>query len=214
MESLPNYLVQQMTTRSASQTRGRFEAQEVVTANVVYENRQESYRDIKVNGKPANKDMLESSGSTGEFGTILVGLFHPGTRTDFQFAKNSTASGRAAAVYDFAVARENSAWHITVPGQEIVPAYKGAVWIDKETARVLRIEMEAVNIPKAFPMDHVETAIDYAPVRLETQTYLLPVHAENLMCERDSSLCFKNLIDFRNYRKFSADSKIVFDPPK
>lgn len=212
IESLPNYLVQQMTTRSVSRVRDRWEAQEVVTANVVYENKQESYRDIKVNGKPANKDMLESSGSTGEFGTILLGLFHPGTRTDFQFAKNSTAAGRAAAVYDFAVARENSAWHITVPGQEIVPAYRGAVWIDKETARVLRIEMEAVNIPKAFPMDHVETAIDYAPVRLEAQTYLLPVHAENLMCERDSSVCSKNVIDFRNYRKFAADSKIIFDP--
>ncbi len=215
IESLPNYLCQQVTTRSVARVRDRWEAVDVVTANVVYENKQESYRDIKVNGKPVGKNMMEIGGgatSTGEFGTILIGLFHPGTRTDFQFSKNTTASGRAAADYDFSVARENSTWHISVPGQEIVPAYRGAVWIDKETARVLRIEMEAAGIPKAFPMDHVETAVDYAPVRLETQTYLLPVHAENLMCERDSSICSKNVIDFRNYRKFGADSKITFDP--
>lgn len=214
IESLPNYLCQQVTTRSVARSRDRFEAQDVVTANVVYENHQESYRDIKVNGKPVSKSMMEIGGasSTGEFGTILIGLFHPATAADFRFAKNSTASGRAASVYDFEVERAHSAWHVTVPGQEIVPAYRGAVWIDKETARVLRIEMEAVAIPKGFPMDHVETAVDYAPVRLETQTYLLPVHAENLMCERDSSICSKNVLDFRNYRKFSADSKIVFDP--
>jgi len=214
IESLPNYLCQQVTTRSVSRSRDRFEAQDVVTANVVYENKQESYRDIKVNGKPVGKSMMEIGGSTstGEFGTILIGLFHPATAADFQFSKNSTASGRAAAVYDFEVERQHSAWHVNVPGQEIIPAYRGAVWIDKETARVLRIEMEAVAIPKGFPMDHIETAVDYAPVRLEAQTYLLPVHAENLMCERDSSACSKNVIDFRNYRKFSADSKIVFDP--
>jgi hypothetical protein len=142
---------------------------------------------------------------------VLAGLFQPGVAA-FRFAKNSTASRRAAAVFDFEVARENSDWHISVPGQEIVPAFRGSVWIDRETARVLRIEMEAVDIPKAFPMDHVEAAVDYAPVRLETQTFLLPVRAENLACERDASACSKNVIDFRNYRKFSADSKVTFDP--
>ena len=41
--------------------------------------------------------------------------------------------------------------------QSIRPAYRGAVWIDKETGRTLRIEMEAVDLPAAFPVDKAET---------------------------------------------------------
>jgi hypothetical protein len=34
------------------------------------------------------------------------------------------------------------------------------------------------------------------------------VHAENLACHRGSFQCSKNTIDFRNYRKFSAESAV------
>jgi hypothetical protein len=37
------------------------------------------------------------------------------------------------------------------------------------------------------------------------------VHSEILSCERRSGYCSRNVIDFRDYRKFTADSSIKFD---
>jgi hypothetical protein len=54
-------------------------------------------------------------------------------------------------------------------------------------------------------------AIDYEYTRLgDTQQYILPVHSENLMCQRGSDFCTRNAIDFRNYRKYEGSSTITF----
>jgi hypothetical protein len=99
--------------------------------------------------------------------------------------------------------------------QEYSPAYRGSVWIDPQTARVLRIEMEAFGFPSTFPTDHVESATDYEYVRLgDAKQYLLPVHSETLSCERGTPNCSRNVIDFRNYHKYSGESTITFGDPK
>ena len=89
-----------------------------------------------------------------------------------------------------------------------IAAYVGSVWVDINTARVLRIERQARNLPSDFPIDAVESAVDYSYVMIEGKSFLLPVHAESLGCERGSSFCTHNVIDFRNYHQFKADIKI------
>jgi hypothetical protein len=89
------------------------------------------------------------------------------------------------------------------------------VWIDPQTARVLRIEMQAYGFPQDFPTDHVESATDYEYTRLgDAQQYLLPVHSENLMCQRGTDNCSRNVMDFRNYRKYTGESTIKYGDPK
>jgi hypothetical protein len=52
-------------------------------------------------------------------------------------------------------------------------------------------------------------------IRLGTAgPYLLPVEAEVLSCQRGTSICSRNKIEFRNYRKFGAESDITFDKPQ
>jgi hypothetical protein len=41
-------------------------------------------------------------------------------------------------------------------------------------------------------------------------TFLLPVHAENLGCQRGTPICTKNTVDFRDYHKYSGESTITF----
>ena len=89
------------------------------------------------------------------------------------------------------------------------------MWIDPQTARVMRIEMQANSFPEAFPIDHVEGATDYQNIRLgDMKQYLLPVHSENLSCQRGTSYCSKNVIDFRNYHKYAGESTVTFGAPK
>jgi hypothetical protein len=106
----------------------------------------------------------------------------------------------------------HSSWEIHVESQKVLPAYTGTVWIDTNTARVMRIEMEARPID--FPIDMIQTAVDYDFVNLGTERFLLPTRSESITCERGSVVCGRNVIDFRNYHKYLGESKIIFDTPK
>src|SRR5262249_44890593 len=99
--------------------------------------------------------------------------------------------------------------------QQYKPAYRGSVWIDKRTYRVLRIEMQASRFPEDFPLDKVESATDYDYVRFGgEQQFVMPVHAETLSCQRGTNLCAMNKIDFRNYHKYSGESVITYGDDK
>ncbi len=213
---LPNYYCRELITRFVNVSHKiNWAPQDVVSAELIYENHRERYRNIAINNKLTKKSMEELPGawSTGEFGTVLADLFSPGTAADFVFSKEDQAGGRTALVYEFTVERQNSHWHIQAASQSIVPAYGGGVWIDKKTQQVLRIEMEAKSLPREFPFDKVESTVDYQYVTLGSQApFLLPVHAENLMCQTGTNVCSRNVIDFRNYHKYTSESSIIFTP--
>jgi len=214
LEGLPNYVCQEQTTRYVSESRQpSWNVVDVVSADLVYDDHQESYRNLQINGKPTKKSPEDSGAwSTGEFGTILGNLFAPQSAAEFKYVQEDTVAHRATSVFDFRVKRVRSNWKIWVPGQYVVPTYKGSVWIDKQTAQVLRIEMQAKEIPEAFPEITVETAVDYDTISLGTaDKFLLPVHAEALSCWRNSNECQRNVIEFRNYHKFTGESIIKFD---
>jgi hypothetical protein len=214
-ETLPNYICKEVIARFQSETNpANWRAIDVVGAEVVYEKGKEHYRNITINGKPVKKGMEELSGSwsTGEFGTVLIDILSPATAADFRSRGESRIAAITARKYDFEVARENSHWTIRSGSQTYRPAYRGAIWIDPKTARVLRIEMQSRGLPEEFPLDKVESATDYQYVRLGgTQEFLLPVHAETLSCQRGTSICSRNTIDFRNYHKYSGQSSIEFE---
>jgi hypothetical protein len=211
---LPNFFCQQSTTRYQTDNPKRgWDAIDIVSADVAYENGRESYKNIKIGNKVIGQSMDELPGtrSTGEFATQLEILMHPGTAAIFRKNGQDSIRGRQAWVYTFDIPRERANWRIEGNSQLYYPAYRGSVWIDKETARVLRIEQEAHNLPPLFQFDTVESSTDYDFVRLGTpEQYLLPVEAEVLSCERGTSNCSRNKMEFRNYRKFGAESSITF----
>jgi hypothetical protein len=215
-ETLPNYVVKQFTTRYASvAARGgktSWQALDTVTADVIEENGEEKYKNILVNGRPPRQDPEKTgSWSRGEFSSLQLDVLSPLTNADFRAKRTTTIINRPAIRYDFSVEQPNSHWHIEAEGQSYLPAYSGTIWIDKENFRVLRIELQAQTMPRSFPLDQVESAVDYDYVFIGDNKYLLPVHSEALSCARSSSQCSRNVIEFRNYKKFSADTSITFD---
>jgi hypothetical protein len=213
--SLPNFLCQQMTTRyETDNIKAGWHALDIVTADLTYQEGQESYKNIKVGGRAVNSSMedIEGTRSTGEFATELVAVMSPETGATFKRDGQDNLHGRTAYVYKFEVPRERSRWQVEAPSQLYFPAYRGTIWIDKETSRVLRIEQEGRGMPLLFPFDTVETATDYDFVRLAAneQQYLLPTGSEVLNCQRGTSVCSRNKIEYRNYRKFGAESSIKF----
>jgi hypothetical protein len=209
-QKLPNFICQEFMARFSQQGRGQKVPQDIVSAEVIYEDGNESYRNVKINNRPTNKQLPEIDGawSTGEFASALLALFDPRSRAHFSSGRPAIIAGIRAQVYDFQVRTENSNWKMQVGGQTAVAAYTGSVWVDINTARVLRIERQARDLPSDFPIDAVESAIDYSYVMIEGKSFLLPVHAESLGCQRGSNFCTHNVIDFRNYHQFKADIKI------
>ncbi len=214
-QSLPNFFCQQMTTRyHTDNIKQGWQASDIVTADVAYENGQESYKNIRVGNSGAHKTMEEVGGtiSTGEFSSWLEDLMSDSTAAVFRRGSADTIRGRDAIVFKLDVPRERSHWRVKAPSQLYYPAYRGSIWIDKATGRVLRIEVQARNVPVAFPFDTIEMATDYDYIRLAPgdPEYLLPADSEVLSCDRGTSSCSRNRIEFRNYRKFDASSTIDF----
>ncbi len=212
-ETLPNFIVRQLTTRYASNTNpAQWHALDVLAVEVAVVNGQEEYRNLTINGKPS-KTGAEKSGSwsTGEFATKLQDVLSPATDATFFRRAESRIANRTAVVYDFTVRQQNSHWHIVAEKSTYRPGYKGSLWIDKETHRVLRIEQQTLSLPAEFPYDKAESVLDYDFVRLDKDMYLLPVSSENLVCQRGTNSCTRNEINFRNYRRFAAESDIKFE---
>lgn len=71
--------------------------------------------------------------------------------------------------------------------------------------------MRSESLPTDFPYVKVELVLDYGFVQIDSASYLMPVHSENLTCARATATCSRNVIDFRNYRKFAAESSIQYE---
>ena len=165
-----------------------------------------------VNGRATKDASQNGSWSEGEFASSLNALLSPYSATEFRNKRPVTIVNRQAYKYDYTIDQPRSAWRIETEGQSYQPGYDGSIWIDKETFRVLRIEMAARNMPRSFPIDTTESSLDYDFVLIGEQKYLLPVHSELVEASwRGISQCSRNVIDFRNYKKYTADSSIGFE---
>ena len=210
--SLPNYLAQEVMARYFS-ARGpdHWQQIDVLTAELAYTGGKEQYRDLRVDGIPSDRPLESAGWSTGEFGSTLEDVLSPATKATFRRRGEDRIGGRPAMVFDLSVAQANSHWILVAPDQHrYSPAYEGAIWIDGETRRVLRIEQRAAAMPPDFPFSSAQSILNYDYVKLDGLPYLLPAKAENLGCMSGSGSCTRNVIEFHNYRKFTADSKVRF----
>jgi hypothetical protein len=214
-ETLPNYVVKQLTNRYATSNSGRgrasWQALDVVTSDLIYEDGKERYTNVMINGKPTKYIEQTGSWSEGEFASMLQAILAPDTNADFRDQKQVTIMNRPSYRYDYTVAQPRSTWTLHADGQTVTPSYTGSIWVDKATYRVLRIEIAARNLPRDFPLDTAESSIDYDFVMIGEQKVLLPAQADSLSCSRGTPDCTKNHTEFHNYRKFSSDANITFE---
>ncbi len=209
-EGLPNFICDQLTMRSSSSTRvPNWKMRDRVESELIYVDRREEYRNIRLNGKARKREEVEKAGqwSTGDFGSVLVDVLSPATNAKFTKRGHDVVEAMGAIVYDYTVEKANSHWEVRY-GTPIRPAYKGAIWIDPQSARVLRVEMQARDLQSDYAMDVVEMNTQYGWITIAGKKYLLPTDSENLSCQRGTFDCSRNQLQYRNYRKYGAESSI------
>jgi len=193
---------------------------DVVTADIVTDHGHEIDMNLRVNGAPATETDVDRGASCaeGDFDGALQAILAPSSAASFTKKRSVTLAKRPAWRYEYSIDQVHSDWHLSHMSmgsmQNYAPAFGGVIWIDQETSRVLRFEMEARNLPAGFPMDKVQWAIDYDFVKVGNGTYLLPKHSHTDNCQRNISRCTRNVTDFQNYKEFSADTSVSFDSGK
>jgi hypothetical protein len=226
VDQMPDFVVRQLITRAvALGTSQNWRTSDRLVVAVSYRASEgERYRLLSVNGTTNSSadergDYREAGGanSTGEFVSMLKSIFKDEAAAHFRALDTDTLRGRRAIVYEYDIKLKDSSYvlsHGDAEGDSVVVAHRGKVWVDREKFRVLRIESEAYDVPRDFPMRASNVALDYDWVTIAGQgDYLLPARSVVVMTvdERGRTAQFRNDIRFRNYQKFGTELKIIED---
>ena len=217
-DDLPDFICQQITRRYKDLLGGnQWQSQDIVESELSYNQRQENYSNIKINGISSTKhfDSLGNAISIGEFGSILRSLFIPETHAKFWKEREGQFRGVQTIVIGFSVPRESSAWTLSVKNTySLKVGYQGRIWVDARNRSILKISQHTLQLPRNFPILYSETTTEYGYrdiAGLENQSFFLPIAAEVVIRENQSRLSSRNLIEFREFKRFAADVKLKAD---
>ena len=185
---------------------------DTLTIRLSYFDQKEDYKLVLRNNSVTEQDYRTVGGATvsGDFGSLMREIFERSTQAHFEWDHWATIRSRLSMAFAYRVAQANAQWHVSAgPNYDVVPAYKGMVFVDAKSHEVVRITWEAENLPPGFPIKAVQEILDYNFTDLSGQQFLLPLKAQTLMAG-DQSLD-KIETEFRLYRKYSAESILKFD---
>jgi hypothetical protein len=210
---LPNFLCTQVMQRSENRGEG-WHPKDVLTVQLSYVDKVERYKLSAVNGRATKVTYRDMRGATseGEFGSLLAEVFTPGN-AKFRWVRESVIRDRAVYVFSYSVDEAKSQYRLLygdtkIRNSQIVAAHHGFVYIDRQTGDILRLTQVA-DLPASFPIRNSVRTLDYAFSDVGGARYLLPLRAVTEL--GTTAVQTRNEVDFRDYRRFSADSSISFE---
>jgi len=224
--SLPDFICLEVTRRYHDlhyrpDTEGSWAISDRLAEKLTYFDQKEKYEAISHNdtslfGKSA--ESLGGSLSRGDFGSILKEIFVPESDAEFNWERWGNLDGHLMHVYTYRIDQPHSKYTIDFNGheQQTTPGYHGEIFVEKGSNVIMRITLTA-EPPVDFPVQNVHQVLDYRYVDLSGQKFLLP--QSGTVISRTQGVGNKNEIDFRSYKKYSADATITFsdtdtpDPP-
>jgi hypothetical protein len=215
-KQLPNFICTQVTRRYIDPTGLEFwQSEDTLTARLSYFEQKEDYKLVGVNGSYTEVPFQKVGGATssGEFGSMMREIFEKSTEATFQWERWATLRGRRMHVFSYRVDQPHSQWWLIYQDSARTnPAYRGLIYVDRDSGMVSRITLEAQDLPAGFPISAGSNMLDYDVAKVGDQEFVLPLRAEMRM--RQGRVLTKNEVEFRMYRKFSAEASITFDTPE
>lgn len=217
--SLPDFICTETVRRfedAKLKEKQNWELKDTLTLKLGYFSHVEDYKLVAINGKPTYRTYEEVGGavSQGEFGSLLISIFRGAPRDRFAWDHWTTLRRRPTMVYAFRVKLEHATYniHFEAAGYQpvtVLTGQHGFVYIDHVTKQVVRVYMEADDIPDDFPVTSVTTMLDYDFVDVGGRQFLLPLSA--LVRMGTHRMQMRNEVAFEQYRKFTSDTSITFD---
>jgi hypothetical protein len=165
---------------------------------------------MRRNGEPRKKPIAVAS--TG-FGAELKPLFDPECPTTIDSAGREEVRGRQVLVYRFSSPPDGCFSFLSLArGSKHNTARTGRVLVDGSEGNVIQYEEEAIGpFPKGFGFDQRNEVVSWDRVAIGDAFYWLPVAAE-LIWRYPSGELFRTTLEYKNHRRFEADTSITFHP--
>jgi hypothetical protein len=231
--SLPDFICLEVTRRYHDlhfkpDTEGSWAISDRLAEKLTYFDQKEKYEAISHNDTSLYGKSVESLGgslSRGDFGSILREIFVPESDAEFRWERWGNLDGHLMHVYTYHIDQPHSKYTIDFDNhaQQSTPGYHGEIFVEQGSNVIMRITLTA-EPPVDFPIQNVHQVLDYRYIDLSGQKFLLPQNGT--VISRVQGVGTKNEIDFRGYKRYSADATITFsdvdepeapkqpDPPK
>jgi len=217
-KQMPNFICVEVVRRDVDPTGSgnNWHHMDTDTIRLRYFEHHEDYQVVLVNNAPVTNVKMEQMGGTvtqGEWASMMKEIFGPETHTRFAWERWATLRGRRTYVFAFDVDQEYSQYRVSVDhASEIVPAYRGLVYIDRDTKMVTKITHNPYDIPANYPIREIHTTLDYELQKIGDAEYMLPLKSV-VTSRRSNNFLTKNDIEFRLYQRFGAETTIKFETP-
>ena len=218
-KELPNFLCLQSVKRSIDKNlrdepgSESWQGLDSFVARLSFNEQHEDYKVVMQGSKAVNDlDIAKMGGATsqGEFGSMMREIFEPESETRFDWDHWGTLRGQGVYVFRYDIDQAHSKWSMRWENDEpAIFGYRGLVYIDKQTNRIVRITLAPYDIPSSYPVKSSESVLDYANQKIGESEFLLP--AKVVWTSRTIRYISKNDVDFRLYKKFGADTSIKFE---
>jgi len=212
LEHLPDFVCTQIVDRysrvSADQAWAKLDAVRFETALVgdreLYALPGSTYFDAKPLVALAGRGTIGS----GQFAMMARHVFLS-SAADFTYHGETDQAGRAAYEYSYDVPADRSSYHLRAGTDDGVTAFQGVFWVDKLNLDLIRLEVQAYDIPDTLGLTEAETALDYSRVEIDGMDALLPNAATLTVVATDGSANM-NRTHFTAWRRYRVESTIQF----
>jgi hypothetical protein len=213
--NLPNFICTETIRRSQLPRRSQtWKLLDTIVVDVAFSDQGERYNLLTINGKPTRKSFREIGGaqSDSEFGSMLQWIFQPESQTKFQSERPTDMRGRPTLVFSYRIEQRHSKFEVSSGNRfHMIAGFGGLIYVDRETNRVLKITAAPSGIPANWPITAASQELDYGFVEISGQKFFLPLHAQLNATTQDGNQ-IRNEIEFGNYRKFSSEATLQFEP--
>ncbi len=210
--NLPNFMCVETTNRSTdSAGKGNWKHQDSFSQLLTYRNKVENRKMLEVDGHETHTAPEDLKGvvSNGEFGGILNAIFDPAAKATFIWKQSGLLGGEKVDLFDYHVTAKDSSFGLTGDNNwQYKSAFHGVVSIDSSTMGVRQLTIIADDLPADFSIHASAIRVDYDYIAINGHDYLLPTRA-TISLRRHKHEGILNEIEFRDYRRFGAKSRMV-----
>jgi hypothetical protein len=207
VSSLPDFTVRQRVQRYYRLGGRPWQLGDYLEIAIAYSAEKGEKLELKLhNGVSTSLGLDEVGGltSTGQFAGLLKSLFDETSQTTFRDAGTTNFYGRTCQVFTYVVETAYSRQTLQVGKARTIAGYRGRIFVDPETRRIVRLESESFDLPPDFPVSEAVSIVEFGWVTVGENDYLLPVAARVALTDRKDRITSLNCITFQKYGKFET----------
>lgn len=146
--------------------------------------------------------------STGKF-ALLARQILDTTAAKYRYKGLGERDGAQSHEYDFDIAQKVSNYRLRSGTLELPVAYQGTFWVKQDTLDLLRLELQAYDIPQKLGLAEAVTTLSYARVPVGDAALLLPVSGSVTLVTMQGVESM-NRMRIQSCRRYSTQSEVRF----